>query len=92
MRCMKVLSALVITVVVLGSTGNAEAQCEPDGDVQFACGPISPEDLVVVPDSPWVIVSSMEDDGYLSVIDSRDHSSEVLFPTASSRSEHDRQR
>ena len=92
MRSMRVLSALVITVVLLGSIGNAEAQCEPDGDVQFTCGPISPEDLVPVPDSPWVIVSSMEDDGYLSVIDSRDHSSEVLFPTANSRSEHDRQR
>ena len=67
----------------------ASAQCEPDGAVQFVCGPVSPEDLIPIPQSPWVIVSSMEDDGYLSAADSRDYSSMVLFPTATSRPRHD---
>lgn len=59
------------------------AQCGPDGDVPFICGPVSPEDLVLVPDSPWVIAAGMEDDGYLYAIDRRDHHSTVLFPKAS---------
>ena len=67
----------------------ALASCEPDGEVDFVCGPVSPEDLIPVPQSPWVIVSSMEDDGYLSAVDSRDHSSTVVFPTAASLPRHD---
>ncbi len=87
------MRVLVFTVVsFLGGLSVSEAQCEPDGNVQFACGPISPEDLIAVPETPWVIVSSMEDDGYLSAVDSRDHSSVVVFPTATSQSKHDRQR
>lgn len=65
------------------------AQCEADGAVQFVCGPVSPEDLILIPQSPWVIVSSMEDDGYLSATDSRDYSSTVVFPAATSRARHD---
>ena len=87
------IRVLLFTVVgFLGGLDVSEAQCEPDGDVQFACGPISPEDLAAVPESPWVIVSSMEDDGYLSVVDSRDHTSVVVFPTATEQPQHDRQR
>ena len=50
---------------------------------------MSPEDLIQIPQSPWAIVSSMEDDGYLSATDSRDYSSTVVFPTATSRPRHD---
>ena len=74
-------ASLLIVVGVLGLARSVEAQCEPDGDVQFVCGPVSPEDLVAVPESPWVIVSGMEDDGYVYATDTRDHHSMVLFPT-----------
>ena len=53
---------------------------------------MSPEDLAAVPQSPWVIVSSMEHEGHLGhlyVADTRDHSTTVLFPTATSRPRHD---
>ena len=63
--------------------GSSEAQCGPDGDVEFVCGPVSPEDLVAVPETPWVIVAGMEDDGYLYATDSRNHRSTVLFPVSS---------
>ena len=68
----------------------AHAQdCEPDGEVQFLCGPVSPEDLAPVPQSPWVIVSSMVDEGNLYLADTRDYTSTVLFPTVTSRPRHD---
>ena len=63
--------------------------CAPEGDIQFLCGPVSPEDLILVPDTPWVIVSGMENDGYLYVADIRDHSSTAVFPTAGSQPRHD---
>ena len=69
--------------------GPAAAQCEPDGDTRFVCGPISPEDLALVPDTPWVMVASWEDDGYLSAADRRDASTVRLFPTAMSQERHD---
>ena len=79
----------VTAACVLSLAAPSAAQCEPDGDVQFVCGPVSPEDLALVPDSPWVIVASWEDDGYLSAADSRDHSTTRLFPTATSQARHD---
>ena len=79
----------VLAVSVFGFATSASAQCDPDGDIQFVCGPVSPEDLIAIPDSPWVVVSSMVDDGYLSATDNRDHSSSRLFPTSSSLARHD---
>ena len=69
----------------LGAGGVQAQGCEPDGEVQFLCGPVSPEDLAPVPESPWVIVSSMVDQGQLYVADTRDHTSTVVFPTETSR-------
>ncbi len=74
--------SLMAMTCLLGLASSSAAQCLPDGDVQFVCGPVSPEDLVAVPESPWLIVSGMENDGYLYATDTRDHRSTVLFPTA----------
>ena len=71
---------------LLGLANPSAAQCDPDGNVQFVCGYVNPEDLVAVPRSPWVIVSSKEG---LHAADTRDHSKAVLFPTAAARPRHD---
>ena len=65
------------------------AQCDPDGDVQFVCGPANPEDLAAVPESPWVIVSSMADPGQLYATDTRDLASRPIFPLETSAPRHD---
>ena len=84
---MRMFPVLFMAVVcLLGAAGPSAAQCGPEGDVRFVCGPVSPEDLVAVPGSPWVIVSGMEDDGYLYATHTRDHRSTVLVPTATFRS------
>lgn len=83
------LVSFMTLVGLLGTAAPSLAQCEADGDVQFVCGPVSPEDLALIPESPWVIVASWEDDGYLSAADSRDHTTTRLFPTASSQPRHD---
>jgi len=74
--------AALVGALLLAVSAPAAAQCEPDGEVQFVCGPVSPEDLALVPDTPWVIVATWEDDGYLSAASSMDHTTRRLFPTA----------
>jgi hypothetical protein len=76
---------------LLASASPGQGQCDPDGEVRFVCGPVSPEDLVRVPDSPWVLVSGMEDDGYLYATDVRNLTSQVLFPTQTGQARHDRE-
>ena len=76
----------LVGLFLLGLVGSSTAQCRPDGAVEFVCGPVSPEDIVAVPESRWVIVAGMEDEGYLYATDTRDHQSTRLFPTATFRS------
>ena len=88
---LRIFPTLLLAVVCLvGSVSPGEGQCDPDGDVEFVCGPVSPEDLARVPRSPWILVSGMEDDGYLYATDVRDLTSSVLFPTPQAQPRHDR--
>lgn len=59
--------SLAATGAELGQApGQHRVNCTADGDVQFVCGPENPEDLAHVPQSPWVLVSTWQNDGYLS--------------------------
>jgi len=58
------------------------AECAPDGSIEFVCGPISPEDLAIIPDSEWLIASGMEDEGFLYMVNTDDHSSLAVYPPA----------
>lgn len=79
-----------MVIFILGISHTTRAQtCEPDGDVSFICGTVSPEDLLSVPESPWVIVSSMEDEGHLYKVDVRTHIATALFPIEDSKFQHD---
>ena len=61
MRTATTVGVFTICMLWLGAAGANVQTCEPDGEVQFLCGPVSPEDLAPVPQSPWVVVSSMVD-------------------------------
>ena len=60
------------------------AACEPDGKVRFICGVVSPEDLVRVPRSDWVIASGYVG-GAVVLIHVRDHRTVQAFPTSTAR-------
>ncbi len=85
----KCLVSIFGALCLSGLASISSAACDPDGNVQFVCGPVSPEDLLAIPQTPWIIASGMEDIGYLYMVDSRDHSSSVAYPTASSQPRHD---
>ena len=89
MRMRMMLGTLMAGAVLLVAAAPAAAQCEPDGEVQFICGPASPEDLAPVAQSPWVIVASMIDGGDLHLADTRDMTTTVLFSPATGAAEHD---
>lgn len=78
-------SVLILLISLpYGTAFAASSDCDSSSDTQFVCGPVSPEDLVAIEDTPWIIVSSMEDEGYISVAHSENYSTTVVFPSAES--------
>jgi hypothetical protein len=67
----------------------AYADCAAKQGVEFICGPRNSEDLIAVPDTPWVIASGMADpkhpQGALYAIDSRNRAWKVLYPAKGQR-------
>ena len=83
---MKVLMSLGI-VIALSLAGGSEAKaagCEAIGNVRFICDQLGPEDLAPVPGSDWVFSSGMAANGAIRLINLRDKSTAVLFPSAAS--------
>ena len=61
-----------------------EHPCDPVGGVQFICGIVSPEDIVVLPGAEWAIVSGAREGGRLNVVNVSDKTSTAVFPTPDS--------
>src|SRR5574339_707019 len=55
--------------------------CEPDGKIQFICGIPSPEDLVPVPRSDWVVASGYIRGG-VSLVNTKTFAATQVFPVA----------
>lgn len=56
------LHSRILTVVLLAigaASASAQEGCDPVGDVEFVCGPANAEDLVLVPDSDWILSGGM---------------------------------
>ena len=70
----------VVFVVLLGCAFGAEAQqgCEPSGDVGYVCGVKNPEDLVLVPGTPWIVSSGMAEGAGFYLVDSNTGNVNVL--------------
>lgn len=83
---------ITISTALIFAAGSASAgaACEADGDVEFLCGPVSPEDLAIVPQSPWIIAAGMEDDGFLYLLNRDELSSTVIYPRSDFPINHDR--
>ena len=97
---MKILTLLASFVVFAGSPilagrppqagqGAAGApgptSCNPVGNVRFVCGQQAPEDLVALPGSQWIVASSFAGSGGINLINVRDHTTSLAFPTATSK-------
>jgi DNA-binding beta-propeller fold protein YncE len=81
----------------LAVADESSGSCERQGGAEFICDLSGPEDLVLVPQSHWVLVSGMghsttERQGTLYVIDSRTRQATTIYPAASAKIRHDKQR
>ena len=82
----RLLLLLLTSSLFLFSLAEARAaSCDSDGAVDFVCGPVSPEDLAIIPNSKWLIASGMEDEGFLYLVDTEDYSSLSAYPSANSQ-------
>lgn len=81
---------LLLTLLLLLAVGISWAgddECEVAGDYGFVCGPISAEDLVLVPGTKWIIASGMAPSASITLIDSQQKSWAELYPGTRPRAE-----
>jgi hypothetical protein len=78
-----VLISLCIPIVA--SYGLRAATCTPEGKITFICGVTSPEDLVAIPGTDWIVASGFEGGGALHIVNARDGQTVRVFPTAAPR-------
>ncbi len=80
------LAALLLSLAVgflEGAAPQKQAGCDALGNVQFVCGLVGPEDLVVVPGEQWVIASGDAAPGAITLIHVKDRTTSPLYPSAS---------
>jgi hypothetical protein len=79
------LTGLAVALASLGLSGQTPATCAPAGSVQFVCGQVAPEDLVVLPGAQWVVASAYGGAGGVYLIRASDRTSTVVYPAAGAR-------
>lgn len=91
---MKFATVCAILIVCLAPVVEVGAQraggCDPVGGVRFVCDQSGPEDLIAIPNTPWVIASGMAANGGLRLVHVRELSSTMIFPTAQAPERFDR--
>jgi hypothetical protein len=85
MKALTSLGILIALSLVGGSVQARAAGCEPVGNIRFICDQLGPEDLAPVPGSEWVLSSGMVANGAIRIINLRDKSTTVLFPSATAK-------
>ena len=78
------LAAISFLVGSCGSGSDEQAalngDCSPSGEYSFVCGLQNPEDVVLLPDSSWVIASSMALGAPMYLIDADTRQTNALYP------------
>jgi hypothetical protein len=83
--------ALLLCTLALSAVPAHAAGCDPVDGAEFICGVRNPEDLIRIPDSRWVLVSSMgEGHSHLYAVDSKSRIAVALFPDESAHERWDK--
>lgn len=69
MKDLQVVAAVIL--MAWACAGQAQTACNAGGGATFVCGPKNPEDLVLVPGTPWVLSSGMAEGAGFYLVDSR---------------------
>ena len=80
----------VLLPLLAGSVAVAGADtCPASAEYEFVCGPQNAEDLVLVPDTKWIISSGMAPGAALYLIDSEQKTWSTLYPAEAPLSRQD---
>jgi len=88
-----VVAAVLVCVAVGGSHAINAAQtaaCTPSGGLTFICGVQNPEDLVLVPNTRWLIASGMAPGSGLHLVDTQAKTIRNLYATDAPGTRQDR--
>src|SRR3954468_23674792 len=89
----RLLVILVLVAAAIGgsiSVGAQPASCAPSGGLTFVCGVQNPEDLVLVPNSRWLIASGMAPGSGLHLVDTRAKTAVNLYAATAPHARQDR--
>jgi len=68
------IGGLALLAPLLLAGASADHECRPDRDLAYVCGPERPEDVLVVPDSPWLVASGFAPGAGIKLVDTRSRS------------------
>jgi hypothetical protein len=84
---------LIVTVLACAAAGAVAAQpapCAPSGGLTFICGVANPEDLVLVPNTRWMLASGMAPGSGLHLVDTRAKTVKSLYAVGAANQRADR--
>jgi hypothetical protein len=67
----RILITAILAVVSAYAVAAQNTSCAPSGGLMFICGVANPEDLVLVPNSRWMLASGMAPGSGLHLVDTR---------------------
>ena len=90
----RLLAASALTFLQCACSGEGPpasdaGACAPSGEYEFVCGTPNAEDLVALPNSPWVLASAMAPDEAIRLIDSRSREAVAAWPSPTARAAFD---
>jgi hypothetical protein len=91
----KTILASCFALLALGTFQSLDAQapsCAPSGGLTFICGVQNPEDLVVVPNSRWMLASGMAPGSGLHLVDTQAKTARTIFAAGAAAARADRTR
>jgi hypothetical protein len=88
---------VALTLLVMSGSastigGQATTECAPSGGLSFICGIQNPEDLVLVPNTQWLIASGMAPGSGLHLIDTKAKTARNLYRPDAASARRDRKR
>ncbi len=83
------LLALLFLLLTSALTLAADSECASSDGYRFICGPRNAEDMVIVPDTKWVIASSLAPGAAIYLIDSQTKKWTGLYPADQPRVQQD---
>jgi hypothetical protein len=90
----KALLAALLASVALGTALSIDAAqpgaCAPSGGLTFICGVQNPEDLVLVPNTRWMLASGMAPGSGLHLVDTQAKTVRKLYAAGTANARHDK--